>query len=39
MIPSPFGYCPRCDDRVEFVPVAGGEAMMCCRCDSVRPTP
>jgi len=30
-----FGYCRRCDDRVELVPVAGGSAVACCRCGSV----
>ena len=32
-----YGYCARCDDRVELVPVAGGEAFLaCCRCGAVE---
>jgi uncharacterized paraquat-inducible protein A len=30
-----YDYCERCDDRVELVPVAGGEALACCHCGSV----
>lgn len=30
-----YGYCARCDDRVELVPVTGGEVLACCRCDAV----
>jgi uncharacterized paraquat-inducible protein A len=30
-----FDYCERCDDRVELVPVAGSEALACCRCGSI----
>jgi len=29
-----YGYCARCDDRVELVPVTG-EVFACCRCDAV----
>ncbi|WP_267902776.1 hypothetical protein [Halovenus carboxidivorans] len=30
-----FGYCERCDARRELVPVAGGDALACCRCDAI----
>ena len=30
-----YDYCTRCDDRVELVPVAGGEALACHRCGSI----
>ncbi|MFC3960350.1 hypothetical protein [Halovivax cerinus] len=30
-----FAYCERCDARRELVPVAGGEALACCRCDAI----
>jgi uncharacterized paraquat-inducible protein A len=31
-----FDYCEQCDDRVELVPVAGGDALACCRCGSIN---
>jgi uncharacterized paraquat-inducible protein A len=31
-----YDWCARCDDRVELVPVAAGEALACCRCGSVE---
>jgi uncharacterized paraquat-inducible protein A len=31
-----YDYCANCDDRVELVPVAGGEALACCRCGAVE---
>ena len=30
-----FGWCERCDARRELVPVAGGDALACCRCDAI----
>jgi len=34
-MPAEYGYCERCEYRVELVPVAGGEAFACCRCDAI----
>ena len=34
-MPAEYGFCDQCDDRVELVPVAGGEALACCRCDAI----
>ena len=31
-----YDYCETCDDRVELVPVADGEALACCRCGSIN---
>jgi uncharacterized paraquat-inducible protein A len=31
-----YDYCETCDDRVELVPVVGGEALACCRCGSIN---
>lgn len=31
-----FDYCERCGTRRELVPVAGGEALACCVCDTIN---
>jgi len=35
MTMTQYDYCRRCNDRVELVPVAGGDGLACCRCGSV----
>jgi len=30
-----YNWCDRCDERVELVPMAGGKAMACSRCESI----
>ena len=30
-----FAFCERCDARRELIPVAGGEALACHRCDAI----